>query len=1038
MDPSAFSLKRPQLTLVLFAMAAVLGLSALRSIPLGEDPQFPISTFAVVAVYPGAQPIDIEQLVVDPLEKRFNEMDDLKSVKTNIEAGVAVLTVEFESTTDPEKKYDTIVREVNALRPKLPQDLYRLDVQKFSLNNVNIAQIGLVSDVRPYRELEDEARRLADRMERVAGVKTVERMGYPKREVDVELDPGRLAQLHLPPASVLQAIQGESANIPGGSADAGRRRFDVKTSGSYRSVEEVRNTIVAGDGRAVVTVGDVGRVQWGREDLHHIARYNGHRAVWVTANMKPGQRISDVKSSLWKELDRSEKLLPAGIAMVRPFDQSANVDHRLSRLIEDFVLAILLVLVTLVPLGWRASVVVMISIPLSLAIGVAVLQWTGFSINQLSIVGFVIALGLLVDDSIVVVENIERFLRGGLSRDEAAHRATRQITVAVLGCTATLIAAFIPIFMLPGTPGKYISSLPAAVVYTILASLVVSLTLVPLMASRILSPHQRPEGNAALQLFHKVIDRTYGRWLHRALAAPRRTLLLAGLLFAASLALVPAIGLSLFPKADTPQFLVRVTTPAGSSLAETDRAMREVERELQALPQVRDVLANTGHGNPFIYYNVSSENERANFGEAFVLLREYDPKRTPAMLDSLQGRCDRIANARIEVKVFENGPPLDAPIAMRIAGEDLDTLRVLAGRMQDLLQKTPGTWNVVNPLQLQTTSVRVHTDERKAGLYGVPTVEVDRAVRMALAGFDAGSVREADGQDRNIRVRFAQPQGAVAGMDGSRPLVALDRVYVPSLTGRAVPLRQIADVRLETALPVIQHYNRERSVSVDANVRTGYNTDKVTKVVLAQLAHWQLPAGYRVIPAGEIESREESFGGLNQAIILTVFIILAILIMEFGTFRSTLIVASVIPLGIVGGLVALFLMHATLSFTAMIGFIALIGIEIKNSILLVDFTNQLREVEGLSVHDAVEKAGRIRFLPIVLTTLTAVGGLTPLVLQNSSLYSPLAGVIIGGLISSTLLARLVTPVMYQLLAPTVKHKPKAESGPPLFAGEAHA
>jgi multidrug efflux pump subunit AcrB len=1033
MHIAEFSVRRPQLTMVAFGMAVALGLQSLFAIPLSEDPQFPISTYAVIAVHPGASPTDIEQLVVDPIEDRFNALDDLKSLETVIQDGVSVTTVEFEAATDPAKKYDEVVRELNALRPELPPDLYRLEVEKFDLNNVNIAQLALVSESAPWRVLEEQARRLADRLEQVPGVRTVERFAYPAREVVVTLDPGRLAQRRIAPTAVLRAIASENANIPAGAADAGARKFNVKTSGSYRDAEEVASTVVTGDGRSTVHVHDVAEVQWGHEDLRHIGRLNGEPAAFVTANMKRGQRIGEVRDGLWRELDAFERTLPPGVRLERPFDQSVNVGKRLTRLSEDFGIAIALVLLTLLPLGVRASLVVMVSIPLSLAIGVALLYFTGFSINQLSIVGFVIALGLLVDDSIVVVENIARFLRAGHSRDEAAIRATRQITVAVLGCTATLVAAFIPIFMLPGNAGKYIASLPAAVTFTVLASLVISLTIVPFLASRMLARHEAPEGNRFLQALNRAIEFTYGRWLHRALARPRLVLVASLALFVLALGLVPVIGFSLFPKADTPQFLVRVATPRGSSLAETDRAVRHVEAVLRERPEVGAVLANVGHGNPFVYYNVSSESERTDFGEVFVLLRTFDPRRTPRMLDSLQARFDQYPGARIEVKVFENGPPIDAPIAMRVVGPELDTLRALATEVQRVLDTTPGTWNVVNPLQLDVTDLRVAVDTRKAGLHGVPTVEVDQTVRMAIAGAEAGRVRAEDGEEYAIRVRLPRENlasGLPPSLDGAPSLEALDRLYVTAVTGAPVPLRQVADLRLEASVPSIQHHEKSRAVVVAANVRSGFNTDRVTQAVLAQLGAMRLPEGYRIIPAGEIESRQESFGGIGVAIILTVFIILAILVMEFGSFRSTLIVASVIPLGVVGGLIALALTGYSLSFTAMIGFIALLGIEIKNSILLVDFTNQLRQ-EGRGIDEAVEAAGRIRFLPILLTTMTAVGGLLPLAIQNSSLYSPIAVVLIGGLLSSTLLARLVTPVMYKLLPPTIEARATSDA-PPLL------
>ena len=1030
-----FSVRNFQFTLVLVAMAAALGINSLRTIPQAEDPTFAIASFSIVAVYPGASPEDMEQLVVDPLEARLNELDDLRKLKSESQDGLAVLNVEFEVNVDAERKHDEVVREVNALRPSLPAGLARLEVNKFDASRVNIVQLALVSEALPVYRLESEARRLEDRLERVPGVRSVARWAAPEREVVVALDAGRLAALGIPAGRVLEALGSEDANIPGGAVSAGPRTFTVKTSGSYRTVEEVAGTVIAGAAGAVVRLRDVADVRWGYADARHLGRHNGRRAVFVTAQMKEGERIGAVRDGIYAELDRATADLPAGMTLERGFDQSRNVQARLGRLTTDFAIALLLVLVTLLPLGVRASLVVMISIPLSLAIGVTLLDAAGFTINQLSIVGFVIALGLLVDDSIVVVENISRFLRAGMPRREAAISATRQIAVAVLGCTATLVVAFLPLLALPGNPGKFIRSLPVAVVFTVLASLLVSLTVIPFLASLVLKEQEEEHGNAALRGLTWLIDRSYGSWLHRALARPRLTLVLALGLVLGSVALVPLIGFSLFPKADTPQFLVRISTPDGSSLAETDRAARAVERTLAGVPAVRTVLMNVGRSNPDIYYNIIPRNERPTVAEAFVLLHRFEPGRTPALLDSLQRVFDGYPGARIEVTAFENGPPIDAPIAFRLVGGNLDTLRTLAARLEDVIGAVPGTRNVVNPVALRSTALRVAVDRPKAGLLGIPTAEIDRTVRMGLAGIEGATLRDAAGEDYTVRVRLpaaAGGRGVPRSLDGTPAPAALDELHVASVTGRQVPLRQVAAVRLEATTPVIQHYNQERSVTVTAGVAAGHNTDRVTKAILTRLAAWDLPAGYRVIPAGEIESREESFGGLGTAIILAVFLTLAILVLEFRTFRSTLIVASVIPLGVVGGLVALFLSGNTLSFTAMVGFVALVGIEIKNSILLVDYTNQLR-TEGVPLGEAIERAGRVRFLPIVLTTLTAVGGLVPLALEGSSLYSPLALVIIGGLVSSTLLARLVTPVMYQLLAPAVEPEPVAPAGLPALA-----
>ena len=1001
------SVRRWQLTVLAFLMLVALGVRSWLTIPRAEDPTFPAPVYTVVAVYPGAGPTDLEQLVVDPIEERLRGLDRVKTVTASARDGLATITAEFDPAVDADRKYDEVQREVNALRPTLPPDLRSVSVEKYSSAEVNILQVALVSDVAPYAELERLGRTLEDRIATVPGVRRAELWGHPDRQVRVALDLGRLSQTGIPVGRVLQAVQGDAASVPGGSVDLGARRMNVKTHGAYETVDQVRQTVVGSADGQLARLRDVADVEWGYADASHDARLDGRRAVWITATQQAGVNVERVRDAVWREMDAFAATLPASITLERPFDQAQNVRARLGRLTTDFGIAILLVLLTLVPLGWRASVIVMISIPLSLAIGVTLLALTGFSINQLSIVGAVIALGLLVDDSIVVVENISRHRRDGHGRVEAAILGVQQISTAVLGCTATLILSFVPLLFLPGLPGRYIRSMPVTVIYTVLASLLVSLTIVPWLASRILPAGSHTEGNRALRWFERVIHATYAPLLDRALRHPRRALAVAAGLVVASVALVPSIGFSLFPEAGTPQFLVRIETPEGTSLAETDRAARFAERVLARRPEVKSVMTNVGRDNPQIYYNVVPRGLTSNAAQLFVLLHEYDERATKRLLDSLRAELDAYPGARIEVREFENGPPIEAPIALRIQGEDLGVLRRLASRVEATLAATPGTQYVGNPVRVNRSDLRVDVDRGKAGLLGVPTAEVDRTVRLAIGGITAGTLRTPDGRDHDVVVRLPHA--------GRPALDALDRVWVASAAGRQVPLRQLATVRFESAPAVIQHRDGDRAVTVTSFVRTGFNTARVTSDALGRLGVLELPAGYRIVPAGELESREESFGGMGGAIIAAVFLILAVLVLEFRTFRTTFVVASVIPLGVVGGLVALYITGYTLSFTAAIGFVALVGIEIKTSILLVDLTSQLRE-QGMSLDAAIRRAGEVRFLPIVLTSLMAIGGLLPLAVQRSPLYSPLAWVIIGGLLSSTLLARIVTPVLYSLAA----------------------
>lgn len=1029
---SDFAVRRWQFTLVVFVALAALGLHSLVTIPKAEDPTFPVATFVVAAVLPGATPTDMERLVVDPLEAKLKTLDDVKTIQTEIEDGLSVLRIEFRAGADPDKKRDEVLRETTALRPTLPAELVRLDVKQFNTAKVNIVEVALVSDHASFHDLDIHARALRRRLENRAGVGDVEIAGLPKQEVTVSLDLDRMVALRVAPAELLAAIGAESANVPAGSVEAGSRRFNVKTSGDYGSVDEVRTTIVRSASGSSIRVGDLAEVELHAVEGSPIARFDGKRAVLIAANQREGQNVFEVKKGIDADLDAFAATLPAGsgIRLVRGFDQSKNVEHRLGGFTRDFGVAILLVLVTLLPLGWRASLVVMVSIPLSLAIGLFFLQAAGFSINQLSIVGFVLALGLLVDDSVVVVENITRHLRHGLSPRDAAIRATRQITVSVLGCTATLLFAFLPLLALPGNAGQFIRSMPVAVVFTIGASLLVSLTIVPFLSSRVLVPESE-HGNVFYRAMTWAIEGTYRRVLVRAVARPKTTLVLAAGLFAASLALVPHIGFSLFPKAGVPQFMVRIEGAEGASLAETDRAARFVESVLARHPEVSKVATTVGKGHPQVYYNVSPRNERANVSDVHAEVHARNAREVSHILDTIREELRAHAGARIDLEEFENGPPLDAPIAIRLLGDDADALETAATAVEGILRSTDGTRDVRNPSRERRTDLRVKVDRDKAAVVGVAVADVDRAVRLAVGGVVAGKYRD-PGSDEAYDIRATLPRtGASSGADGLAPTAALgsptaapdlgtlDRLYVATTRGAPLPLGQVAALVLEPSPTKIRHYNKERSVTVTAYVRGGFNTDRLTKDVLAKLDVTKLPTGVRTMAAGELENRKESFGGLGTAIMVAVFGVIAILVLEFRTFKSTLIVASVIPLGVIGGLVALLISGDTLSFTANVGFVALMGIEVKNSILLVDFTNQLRE-EGATLDDAIKRAGEARFVPILLTTLTAIGGLIPLVLEQSSLYSPLAIVILGGLVSSTLLARVVTPVLYKLLAPNVE------------------
>lgn len=1014
MNLTNFSVKQYQFTLVLFVMIAAVGAVTLFTMPRAEDPQISPPSFPIVVVYPGNSPKDIEELVVKPLENKMYELDNIDKITSEIQDGLAIIRVEFTYGENVDSKYQEVVREVNALRDQLPRDISSIEIKKVDPTDVNIIQVALLSETASFKTLRTYADQLRDNLEKIPELKKIKLSGAPEELIRVDLQLDKMADLHIPLNLIIGSLQSEDANIPGGNLTAGTRSFNVKTSGKFASPEDIANTVVFNANGKIIYLKDLAQVGFKNDEEKHITRINGHRCVLVTAAQKQGANISTTQQQYLPVIAAFEKTLPDNIRLIKNFDQADNVSQRLSGLGVDFLIAILLVLVTLLPLGTRASLMVMIAIPLSLALGLVGLQLFGFSLNQLSIVGLVVALGLLVDDSIVVVENIERWLRAGYSKKEAAIKATQQITTAVLGCTATLAIAFMPLIFLPGGPGEFVRSLPMAVICSVLASLVVSLTIVPFLGSRILQEHSSPDGNLFLRALQRAIQATYSKLMAAALQRPIATLVIAFGLFAASLALFPVIGFKLFPASEKPIFLINLRMPQQTSLQESNRITAMIEDSLKQNKAILFYTANIGKGNPQIYYNVSQQQDKSDFAQLFVQL---DPHTKPAqkqqLISQLRTRFSNFPFAKVEVKDFEQGPPIEAPISVRVFGDQLDTLRELSFAIEQIIRSSPGTLYVNNDLNLLKTDLKVNINKEKARTLGLLTADIDKTVRMAIAGLQVGTYTDEAGDDYKIVVDLGRNR--VPNLDVFRQL------FVYTAAGTAIPLSQVATLQFETSPTTINHFKKTRFAKVTAYTQKNVLANSVLKEMVPKLNAIRMPAGYYYKLSGEAESEGDAFGsGFITVIVLTVFLFVAVLILQFKTFKGMLIVLSVIPLGVVGGVLMLWLTGNPMSFIAIIGFIGLAGIEVKNSILLVDFTNQLRQ-EGVELSKAIEQAGETRFLPVVLTSLTAIGGLIPLALNPNPQISPLALVLIGGLISSTILSRIVTPVIYKLIPPAIEN-----------------
>ncbi len=591
--------------------------------------------------------------------------------------------------------------------------------------------------------------------------------------------------------------------------------------------------------------------------------------------------------------------------------------------------------------------------------------------------------------------------------------------MAVVGCTVILIIAFMPLVFLPEGSGDFIRCLPLAVIFCVLASMLVSLTIIPFLSSRLLKNHHgNPEGNFLMRGLKKLIHGSYARLLDKALQKPFLTIGVAVVLFAASIHIFGIIGFSLFPASEKPAFLINITTPNQSNLPYTDTITRAIENQIKKEPLIKYYATNVGRGNPRIYYNIVPENNRSDYAQLFIQL---DPETRPddklALIQKLQQRWSHYPGAKVEVKNFEQGPPVVAPIEVRLFGDNLDTLRALSIKVEGMLHHTSGTMYVNNPVSLLKSDIRIAVNKEKAQQLGVSSLNIDQIARLAVTGLSMGTYYNNDNK-YGYNVLLTRLKEGRPSMDAFRNL------YVNNAEGNALPLNQVADLQLEASPSVINHQEKKRVVSVQANVQKNFLVSRVIEDVVQKMDKMKLPPGYSYEMGGEVESKNNSFGGFMSIILVTVFMFVAVLVLLFKTFKSTLIILSVIPLGVVGAAVALWVTGNSLSFIAIVGLIALAGIEVKNTILLVDFTNQLRR-QGKGLQEAIREAGEVRFLPIVLTSLTAIGGLIPIAISTNPLISPLAIVLIGGLISSTLLSRIVTPIIYELIPPAIEEDHQA-------------
>ncbi len=1001
---------------IVFLLLIVTGINSFLSMPRTENPEITVPAVTTFAIYPGVSPVDLEELIAQPIEDALSELEDIKRVSTSLRDGLVMVNVEFYFGVDTDEKYDKVVQAINDIRDDLPEDLYNLETIKWRVSDQVLVQLALTGDSVSYHMLDQEAEKLRDALKKISSVRKAEVIASPDREVRISLDMEKMGLLNISIEQVAKAIQSNNANIPGGSIKLGKRSFGVKTSGAYQNLEEIAQTVVHSHEGRLIRLRDIGKVGMDNEDRKYIARYKGHKSVFLAVYQKEGRNVFETTEKVEEVIQKLEKEIGNAIQLNYVFKQANEVENKISNFQNNLFQGIALVgLLIFLSLGVRSALLVIIAIPLSLVMGLYGVDVSNYALQQMTIAGLVIALGLLVDNSIVITEGINRYIEKGNSPKKAALLATSEVGWPVITATLTTVLAFVPIITMPDKAGVFIRSMPVTIILTLSFSLLLALTLTPLLASRFFkgfkskeeAQHQMKKQKGIKKLLKVIVEKPYRTSIVFALKNRWLVLSFTLIIFLITLGIAYLyLGISFFPKAEKGQFLVRAHLPDGASLENTSKTVRHIENVLDTIPEVEFHASNTGHGNPRIYYNVLSKNFQKSFGEVFVQLKYFDSDEFSNLVSRLRNLFDQYRGARIEVKEFEQSPPVDAPIMVYITGNDLDKLRSISNEFENLLAKQPGVINLDNSLAKLRTDLFIDINRNKANMLGVPIHLIDKAVRTAVAGIQIDKFRNEKGEEFPIVARM--PEG-----DQIKP-GELRKVYVKSLSGRMIPLMQLAKISFKKAPSEIRRYNYERTALITADLIKGASLDDALEPVITKLESYDFPSGYDYYIGGELESRKESFGGMQRAVIIAILMIFAVLVLQFRSYVQPLIIFGTIPLAMVGSVYTLLLTGNTFSFTAFIGLTSLVGIVINNAIILVDYTNWLRK-EGESKFEALRIAGETRFTPIILTTLTTAGGLLPLTLQGGDLWAPMGWTIIGGLLVSTFLTLIVVPVLYHVV-----------------------
>ncbi len=1011
------AITRPVFIIMVFAAFIVLGLQSLGRMPVELFPRIEVPFTTVVTIYPGAGPKEIETLISKPIEDAVNTINGVKTVQSASQEGLSIVIVELNIGTDLDSAANEIRSRLDQVRRQLPREAETPTVVKASLSAIPVLILG-VSGTRPANEIRQIAEdHIKDRLAKVPGTASVAIVGGLQREIQIEVDKSRLQAYGLSIAQVAQVIAGENLSLPSGAIREGRQEYAVRTVGEFQRVEDLLDVRLPTTSGTPVLLRDVARISDAFADRTELSRLNRQESVGIVIQKQADANTVRVIEGAKREIERLRAELPKDLTFKIAYDQSTFLEESLADVRLSLILgAILAVTVVYIFLhDVRSTFIVALAIPTSMLSAFTPMYFAGFSVNMMTLLALSLSTGILVDDSIVVLENIHRHLHQGELPRDAALNGRSEIGLAAIAITLTDVVVFVPIAFMGGITGQFFRQFGLTVAMVTLFSLFVSFTLTPMLTSRWFTRRRRDEGEGRswtarlfkrLDAFYDRLDLRYRSVL--AWALDHRLAVVSGGLLAL-LVVIPlagSLGFEFMPSIDQGQFSIKIESPAGTNLETTNRVVAQVEELLARQPEIEAGFARVGSTAGTVSFGATSQGPHTANISVTLVDKNKRPRSDRQIISALRREVARIAGAKITFETQAMGPS-GQPVQIELLGDDFATLNRAATIMVARVKQVPGTVDVDTSWRVGRPELQVQVDRLKAASMGLSTGLVAATLRTAIQGATDTKFR-VGGDEYDIRVRLPEAQRQ-APEDVANILLA-----APG--GQPIYVKDVADVTFATGPTEIDRKDRQRMVVVSAGLAPGYFFGNVQRDIERQIVDVRL-SGVTVRWGGEAEQLAESGGQLGGALLLSVTLVYILMAALFEGFLSPLIIMFSLPMAVVGGILGLMVAGKTLSIVAMIGIIMLMGLVTKNAILLVDYTNTLR-ARGSGRRDAILEAGPTRLRPIMMTTLAMIMGMLPTALglgRGAEFRSPMAVAVIGGLIWSTLLTLVVIPVAYTLI-----------------------